>query len=93
MAWIAVVVFLTIGFSFLCSIWEAALYSVPPGRVEKLRQGGSARGKRLAALRQEMDRSVSAILTLNTIAHTVGATTAGSPHAWPSNSTSGPSDS
>lgn len=78
MAWIAVVVFLTIGFSFLCSIWEAALYSVPPGRVEKLRQGGSVRGKRLAALRQEMDRSVSAILTLNTIAHTVGATTAGS---------------
>ncbi len=78
MAWIAVVVFLTIGFSFLCSIWEAALYSVPPGRVEKLRQGGSAGGKRLAALRQEMDRSVSAILTLNTIAHTVGATTAGS---------------
>jgi CBS domain containing-hemolysin-like protein len=78
MAWIAIVVFLTIGFSFLCSIWEAALYSVPPGRVEKLRQSGSARGKRLAALRQEMDRPVSAILTLNTIAHTAGATVAGS---------------
>jgi CBS domain containing-hemolysin-like protein len=78
MVWIAVVVFLTIGFSFLCSIWEAALYSVPPSRVEQLRQSGSARGKRLAALRQKMDRPVSAILTLNTIAHTVGATLAGS---------------
>ena len=78
MVWIAIVVFLTIGFSFLCSIWEAALYSVPPSRVEKLRQSGSARGKRLAALRQEMDRPVSAILTLNTIAHTAGATLAGS---------------
>ena len=78
MVWIALVVFLTIGFSFLCSIWEAALYSVPPGRVERLRQSGSARGKRLAALRHEMDRPVSAILTLNTIAHTAGATVAGS---------------
>ena len=78
MAWIAIAVFLTIGFSFLCSIWEAALYSVPPGRVEQLRQSGSARGKRLAALRQKMDRPVSAILTLNTIAHTAGATVAGS---------------
>jgi CBS domain containing-hemolysin-like protein len=78
MVWIALVVLLTIGFSFICSIWEAALYSIPPGRVEKLRQGGSARGIRLAALRREMDRPVSAILTLNTIAHTVGATLAGS---------------
>jgi CBS domain containing-hemolysin-like protein len=78
MVWIVVVVVLTIGFSFICSIWEAALYSIPPGRVEKLRQGGSARGIRLAALRQRMDRPVSAILTLNTIAHTVGATVAGS---------------
>jgi CBS domain containing-hemolysin-like protein len=77
MVWIVFVVLLTIGFSFLCSIWEAALYSVPPGRVEKLRQSGSIRGKRLAALRQEMDRPVSAILTLNTIAHTAGATVAG----------------
>ena len=78
MVWIVLVVLLTIGFSFLCSIWEAALYSVPPGRVEQLRQSGSARGKRLAALRQKMDRPVSAILTLNTIAHTAGATLAGS---------------
>jgi CBS domain containing-hemolysin-like protein len=78
MIWIAIVVALTIGFSFLCSIWEAALYSVPPSRVEKLRQGGSARGRRLAALRRKIDRPVSAILTLNTIAHTAGATLAGS---------------
>ncbi|MHC4661831.1 MAG: CNNM domain-containing protein [Planctomycetota bacterium] len=78
MFWLAVVVILTIVFSFMCSIWEAALYSIPPGRVEKLRQSGKARGKLLAVLRQNMDRPVSAILTLNTIAHTTGATLAGS---------------
>jgi len=72
------VVFLTIGFSFICSIWEASLYSVPPGRVELLRREGSSRGVRLAMLRENVDRPVSAILTLNTIAHTAGATLAGS---------------
>jgi CBS domain containing-hemolysin-like protein len=46
--------------------------------VEKLRLGGSTRGKLLAKLRRNMDRPVSAILTLNTIAHTTGATVAGS---------------
>lgn len=78
MFWLAVVVILTIGFSFTCSIWEAALYSVPPGRVESLRREGTSRGRKLAAIRGNMDRPVSAILTLNTIAHTAGATMAGS---------------
>jgi len=78
MFWLAVTVILTIGISFTCSLWEAALYSVPPGRVESLRRQGTSRGRELAALRENMDRPVSAILTLNTIAHTVGATVAGS---------------
>jgi len=77
MTWLAIVVLVTIAFSFTCSIWEAALYSVPPGRVESLRQAGSSRGVRLSMLREKMDRPVSAILTLNTIAHTAGATIAG----------------
>jgi len=78
MSWIIVVVVLTIGFSFLCSIWEAALYSIPPSRVEYLRQQGTSRGRRLSYLRKNIDRPISAILTLNTIAHTAGATVAGS---------------
>ncbi len=78
MTWIVVVVLLTVGFSFLCSIWEAALYSIPPSRVEFLRQEGSRAGIRLSSLRKNIDRPISAILTLNTIAHTAGATVAGS---------------
>ncbi len=78
MFWIIVVVVLTIGFSFFCSIWEAALYSIPPSRVEYLRQQGTSQGRRLWDLRNNIDRPISAILTLNTIAHTAGATVAGS---------------
>ncbi len=78
MFWLTLVVVLTIGFSFLCSIWESALYSIPPGRVERLKQDGTSRGVKLASLRDHMDRPVSAILTLNTLAHTAGATIAGS---------------
>lgn len=77
MVWIVLVVTLTIGFSFTCSLWEAALYSIPPSRVERLRQSGSKTGELLAKFRSNMDRPISAILTLNTIAHTAGATLAG----------------
>jgi len=78
MFWLALAVTLTIGFSFICSIWEAALYSISPGRVENLKRSFTSRGRKLAQLRENMDRPVSAILTLNTIAHTAGATLAGS---------------
>ncbi len=77
MFWLTVVVILTIGISFACSIWEAAIYSVPPGRVEAMRRQGTSNGKKLAVLREKMDRPVAAILSLNTIAHTMGATVAG----------------
>ena len=47
-------------------------------RVERLAESGSALGKRLQRLRRHIDRPIAAILTLNTISHTVGATMAGS---------------
>ena len=64
---------LSIGFSFLCSILEAVLLSITPSYVRARLQSGSALGRQLEEYKKDIDRPLSAILTLNTIAHTVGA--------------------
>lgn len=64
---------LSIIFSFLCSIWEAVLLSVTPSYIKRMQQEKSASGNLMASLKNDIDRPLSAILTLNTIAHTVGA--------------------
>ncbi|HKL88444.1 MAG TPA: CNNM domain-containing protein [Salinibacter sp.] len=68
---------LALGVSFLCSIMEAVLLSVTPSYVAALEREGSAVGERLHAMKENVDRPLSAILSLNTIAHTVGAAGAG----------------
>lgn len=65
--------FLAVGVSFLCSILEAALLSVPSSHVALMKERGSKAGKKLHALKQAIDRPLSAILSLNTVAHTFGA--------------------
>ncbi len=64
---------LSIIFSFLCSIWEAVLLSITPSFINRKIQDGSQLGKDLEMFKEDIDRPLSAILTLNTIAHTVGA--------------------
>ncbi|MFP4192765.1 MAG: hemolysin family protein [Candidatus Hydrogenedentota bacterium] len=64
---------LAIGVSFLCSILEAVLLSMDASYIAVLEQEGSKKGAILAELKADIDRPLSAILTLNTIAHTVGA--------------------
>ncbi len=65
-------------FSFICSIAEAVLLSITPSYIEKLRTSQPKRAEKLKNLRQDnIDRSLAAILTVNTIAHTVGAIAAG----------------
>lgn len=76
--WLVVYVMASLGFSFLCSVTEAVLLSITPTYIE----GQKVRRPRLAAqlkrLKQDrIDQSLSAILTLNTIAHTLGAIGAG----------------
>ncbi|WPJ96792.1 hemolysin family protein [Coraliomargarita algicola] len=71
-------ILLALGFSFLCSIAEAVLLSVTPSYIESLRSKQPRRAQRLRKLKLEnVDRSLAAILTLNTIAHTVGAILSG----------------
>ena len=64
---------LSIVFSFLCSVWEAVLLSVTPSYIKRKENEDPPTGQLLAALKRDIDRPLSAILTLNTIAHTVGA--------------------
>ncbi len=68
---------LALGISALCSLAEAVLYSVPWSYIEKLRGEGKRIGDVLYALRRRVDEPITAILTLNTAAHTAGAAVAG----------------
>lgn len=64
---------LSIVFSFLCSIWEAVLLSVTPSYIKRLEKENPSSSKLLSELKNDIDKPLSGILTLNTIAHTVGA--------------------
>lgn len=68
---------LAIGVSFLCSIMEAVLLSVTPAYVALQEEKGTRVGTQLRRLKDNVDSPLAAILSLNTIAHTVGATGAG----------------
>lgn len=72
--WILVV---TLGISFLCSILEAVFLSITHSYVALLKEEGSRAAGWLEAARREVDGPIAAILTLNTLAHTMGATLAG----------------
>jgi CBS domain containing-hemolysin-like protein len=71
------VIGLALSISFLCSIMEAVLLSVSHSFVEQMRLRDERAGAILTQLREHIDEPIAAILTLNTIAHTVGATVAG----------------
>lgn len=64
---------LSIIFSFLCSIWEAVLLSITPSYIKRKENESPAIGALISKLKKDIDKPLSAILTLNTIAHTVGA--------------------
>ena len=64
-------------FSFLCSIYEAVLLSVTTAHISVLEQEGKPSGSILRTLKGDINKPLAAILTLNTIAHTVGAMGAG----------------
>ena len=68
---------LAVGISAFCSVAEAVLYSVPWSRIEQLREAGKASGNILYALRTDVEKPIAAILSLNTIANTAGASIAG----------------
>jgi CBS domain containing-hemolysin-like protein len=74
LAWVLAV---SLGVSFLCSILEAVLLSINHSFVAVLRDEGRRAGAFLSRMQQRIDEPISAILTLNTIAHTMGAALGG----------------
>jgi CBS domain containing-hemolysin-like protein len=60
-------------FSFLCSILEAVLLSVTPTFINVKKKENKSYAKGLEELKKDVDKPLIAILTLNTVAHTVGA--------------------
>lgn len=63
--------------SALCSIIEAVLYSVPQSQIEVMARSGRKSGLVLKKLKKNIQQPITAILTLNTIANTMGAAVAG----------------
>lgn len=64
-------------FSFLCSISEAVLLSVTTAHISVLEQEEKKSGVLWRELKSDINKPLAAILTLNTVAHTVGAVGAG----------------
>ncbi len=65
--------FLALGFSFLCSIMESVLLSTSMPFIQNKESAGKKSANLLKKYKTEIDRPLSAILSLNTVAHTVGA--------------------
>jgi len=64
---------LSIAVSFLCSLLESVILSISPAYIAVLEKENHKRGPLLRNLKENIDRPLAAILSLNTIAHTVGA--------------------
>lgn len=64
---------LSILISFLCSLWESVLLSISPSYMQIKLNEDEKIGQSLQSFKNNIDRPLAAILTLNTIAHTVGA--------------------
>lgn len=74
---LTIYVSIAIGVSFICSVLEAVLLSISPSYIAQLKQQGHPAAESLDKLKTDIDRPLASILTLNTIAHTIGAATAG----------------
>ena len=73
---LVIAVSLAVVVSALCSLMEAALYAIPQSQVEVMNRSGRLSGRVLYRLKREIHRPITAVLTLNTVANTMGAAVA-----------------
>ncbi|MCJ1960877.1 CNNM domain-containing protein [Novosphingobium mangrovi (ex Hu et al. 2023)] len=81
MALLVFYVALALCVSFLCSLLESSMLTLTPSQVRTFEQRGAPWARKLKRLKDDVDRPLAAILTLNTIAHTMGAAGAGAQYA------------
>lgn len=77
MTLIIVVSIVILAVSFLCSMLEAVFLSVTPSFVAMAVRDQKRSGKLMEHLKENIDRPISAILTLNTVSHTIGTAVVG----------------
>lgn len=65
--------FIAVGISFLCSILESVLLSLTPAYIASIKNTKPKTATLLKNQKKNIDKSIGAILTLNTFAHTLGA--------------------
>ena len=74
---LSIYIAISISVSFICSVLEAILLSISPSYLAQMRQEKHPSAERLTQLKNNVDRPLASILTLNTIAHTAGAAASG----------------
>lgn len=77
MHWLILAIALTLGLSFVCSLLEALVLSTTVAEIEALKKTRPRRGQRLETIKHELDETISAILTLNTMANGLGSVVIG----------------
>ena len=82
MTLLIIYVLIAIGVSFLCSILEAVLLSITPAFIASKEKEAPETAAKLQELKKDIDRPLAAILSLNTVAHTIGAAGAGAQAAY-----------
>ncbi len=73
MSWLILAVVLTLGISFVCSLCEAIVFSTTTAELEALKKRRPRRGAILETIKTEIDETIFAILSLNTLANGVGS--------------------
>jgi CBS domain containing-hemolysin-like protein len=77
MSWLILAIIVTLTVSFVCSLFEALVLSTTTAEIEALKKSRPRRGQRLEMIKQELDKTISTILTLNTIANGLGSVVIG----------------
>ncbi len=77
MQWLVFAIVMTLTLAFICSLFEALVLSTTVAEIEALKKSLPRRGQRLELLKVELDETISAILTLNTIANGLGSVAIG----------------
>jgi CBS domain containing-hemolysin-like protein len=73
MFWLIVIIAFTLGVSFVCSLSEAMILSTTVAEIEALKNRRPKHGQLLETLKLSLDDTISAILTMATIANTLGS--------------------
>ena len=86
MTLLTIYIAIAIGVSFLCSLLEASLLTMTPSGIRSAEEKGATWAGKLKLLKDDVERPLVAILTLNTVAHTMGAAGAGAASHRPARS-------